>query len=166
MNIEKQVCTLEQGQELRLLGIDPNNCCFVHVFNSAIGYEGIKETTDIKSRHKLSSIYDMGVIKFYPALTVSELLKALPFIIRHEGNDYFMSFGHSHKGYRVIYETNKLGLIFNLDDELDREKKALFGTFRSGKYACNVLAEYLRMLLDSNSGVLMPDDVNERLKNA
>ena len=122
-----------------------------------MGYEGIKQNNKRK---------DAGIIKFYPALTVSELLKLLPFIIRHDGHVYFMSFGHSMKGYRVIYETNKLGLIFNLDDELDREKKALFSTMRSGKVAAHVLAEYLRMLLDSNSGVLQVNDINERLINA
>lgn len=161
MKIEDQVCTLEQALELDKLGLKAES--LFYWWRWSIAEAG--NTYDLCTADELESYKDNPMVypEWYPAYTVSELLKMLPFVLRHDGNDYFVNFGHSMKGYRVIYETNKLGLIFNLDDELDREKKALFSTFRSGKVAAHVLAEYLRMLLDSNSGVLFPDDCNKRL---
>lgn len=149
MKLEKQVCTYEQAKELQRLGV---------VYDEAKYF-----WNDCKAL-----VNGRGPSSFgnYAAFSVSELLLMLPWIIRFEGNDFFMSFSHGMKGYRVIYETQKLDLIFNLDGDLDREKKALFKTFRSGKNAAEVLAEYLRMLLDSNSDVLPVDQVNQRLFNS
>ena len=161
MKLEQQVCTLEQSKLLSKLGVSQKTIFYYmrwDICEAPMQYDIITSETLAECEENPMVSPDA-----YSAYTVSELLKALPFIIRHDGNDYFMSFGHSSKGYRVIYETNKLGLIFNLDDELDREKKALFGTMRSGKYAANVLAEYLRMLLENGDGVVSVDDVNNRL---
>lgn len=148
MKIESHCCTFEQSKELQRLGVVYENANFY--YNDATALVNGKGP---------------AMWGNYPAFMIGELLRMLPFILRWEGNDYFMSFGHGNKGYRVVYETNKLGLIFNLDDELDREKKALFGTFRSGRNCAEVLAEYLRMLLDSNSNILPVEQVNERLNS-
>lgn len=148
MRAQSQVCTQEQAKELKKLGV---------VYETPLWY-----WNDMGALVNGKGPEDWGN---YPAFTVSELFKMLPFIIRHEENDYFMTFSHGSKGYRVIYETQKLDLIFNLYGDLDREKKTLFGTFRSGKNAAEVLAEYMLMLLDSNSDVLPVEQVNERLRN-
>jgi len=164
MKLENQYCTAEQSKELHRLGIRAT----AHKYWMRWDIPEAGNNFDLISKETLDECEENPMVspEAYPAWSVAELLKALPFIINHESNDYFMSFGHGSKGYRVIYETNKLGLIFNLDDELDREKKALFGTMRSGKYAAEVLAEYLRMLLDSNSNVIIVETLNERLNNA
>lgn len=149
MKIESHCCTFEQAKELQRLGVVYDNANFYYNDATAL-------------------VNGKGPVIWgnYPAFMMAELLKMLPFRLYWEGNDYFMSFGHGNKGYRVIYETNKLDLIFNFDGDLDREKKALFGTFRSGKNGAEVLAEYLRMLLDSNSNILPVEQVNERLNSA
>ena len=180
MKLEKQVITLEQAKELNSLGVKSQTYFYWVEFEDgifALCREGSKyeESNEImwmivgETPPEIQEAIDdeccnaTGMV--YPAYSVAELLKMLPFIIRHDDNDYFMNFGHGSKGYRVIYETNKLGLIFNLDDELDREKKALFGTFRSGKYAAQVLGEYLRMLLAHGDGVVDMQKLHDRVSN-
>lgn len=163
MKLEKQVITLEQAIELDRLGVSQISLFYFMRWDSAYAPEEFHLVTD----DELEKCKDNPMVspQYYSAFTVSELLKALPFRIYYDSEDYFMSFGHGNKGYRVIYETNKKGLAFNLDGELDRPKDALFGTFRSGKYACNVLAEYLRMLIDANDLDII-SEVNGRLLNA
>ncbi|MGN6560975.1 MAG: hypothetical protein ACTHJ2_10705 [Candidatus Nitrosocosmicus sp.] len=167
MNVEKQVITLEQAIELKRLGVKQKSLFYwretLNGYALSFADNDLDFITGFIEPDTIIGDDDQQMV--YSAFTVSELLKILPFIIRHEQNDYFMTFTHSMKGYRVAYETNKLGLEFNLDGELDRQKLSLFQTMRTGKYACNVLAEYLRMLIAHGDGVVILEQLNQRIEN-
>ena len=74
MNIERQVCTLEQAKRLKELGISINDSLFVYVDNLALKkIEGIKLTSDTYCKKHFKKIKDAPFIKFYSAFTVAEL---------------------------------------------------------------------------------------------
>lgn len=157
MKFDNQLCTLEQAEIFKALGVWQDNNYFVYIkLRNGKTCPCVEATIPREHKNQIVAA----------AFTVAELLKMLPFIILHDGHEYFMSFGHSMKGYRITYETQKLGLIFNIDEDLDREKKALFSTMRSGKLAAHVLGEYLRMLLQHGDGIVDIDKLNDRLKNS
>jgi len=166
MKVEKQVCTLEQAIKLKELGVMQKSLFYWRETLNGFAISFNDNDLDfITGMLEPDTVIEDDQINVYSAFTVSELLKILPFRIYHDRHDYFMKFTHSHKGYRVAYETNKLGLEFNIYGELDRTKLSLFQTARSGKYACNVLAEYLRMLIEHGDGVVTLESVNQRIDN-
>jgi hypothetical protein len=77
MNIENQVCTLEQAKRLKELGIE-TEAAFYHIDNSIIGYEGIKLRVLLNQSKKTGIPIDSGAIKYFPAFTVAELGEMLP----------------------------------------------------------------------------------------
>lgn len=78
MKLSDQVCTLQQANKLKELGITQFSL-FYHIDNMVkqIGYEGIKQRKDIANIHDGIPV-DAGVVRYYSAFTTSELGLLLP----------------------------------------------------------------------------------------
>lgn len=77
MKLQDQVCTIEQGKRLFELGLMKISA-FYHIDNLKLGYEGIKAYSELRSVRDGWGVTDGGLIKYYSAFTVAEIICMMP----------------------------------------------------------------------------------------
>lgn len=145
MNIEQQVCNLEQAKKLSEFGINPTSLFQwreyldegVNEWQSAILFEGKTEDDSIKYALADSS---------YPAFTVAELILMLP-------ERTSVSRGHKNYSCRHWWGNFMDGILRNVKPNSWHETK--------GETAASALAEMLIYLLENN--LTTAKEANERL---
>lgn len=142
MEIEKQVCTLEQAKRLKELGVKQES---YFMWQESLNDDEYAEQHCIGLYDKESYNY-IGIAS---AFTASEFSDMLPARILYEGDDYFPFIHKGKRGWYVEYQTNKKDVVVNAEGEIDRPKNNLLKTWRDSYNLAEAMAKFVTLLIEN-----------------